>query len=332
MEKEMEKEMEREFYSKLETAISDKTSIFTIKKINCKIPPISDQILLSNRYDYERKISLAEYKISSALCNFNIGKYGLVVSGVELSSAIYANEVQQLKNLNLFLVHHNTRSACKAIEAFVAHMMNCATSDYDCIKYNSHEIIIYLSDFKFTISLVAYRNIGELLNSKELGSHAVCWDGTNMITNALGKFSYEYSVNIIDNRTIRTIESASDLQIALNYGFGIIDKSLDINYLMSNYRLLKYFNIVDIINETGSHIIIKSVDSLNLHYYYAANKKLKYIDGFQMNETVTKSFKLLSTAMQCDFTHTIYKIFILPIYKPIRTIENTAYLWESKYE
>ena len=324
--------MEKEFYNKLETAITDKTSIFTIKKINCRIPPISDQILISNRYDYERKISLAEHKITSALHNFNIKKYGLVVCGVELSSAIYANEVQPLKILNLFLVHHNTRSACIAIEAFVVHMMNCASSDYDCIKHNSHEIVIYLSDFKFTINLVAYKNIRELLNSRELGSHAVCWDGVNMITNSLGKFSYEYSLNIIDNRTIKNIESASDLQIALNYGFGIIDKSLDISYLISNYRLLKYFNIVDIINEIDSHKIIKSIDSLNLHYYYSANKKLKYIDGFQMNEMIKKSFKLLSTAMQCDFTYTLHKIFILPIYKPIRTIESTAYLWESKYE
>jgi hypothetical protein len=77
------------------------------------------------------------------------------------------------------------------------------------------------------VILRAYAHPSEVLHGFDLGSSAVGWNGHSLYFTALGKFAYEYGLNIFDNSR-RSTTYEHRLKKYHSRGFGIVLESLDV--------------------------------------------------------------------------------------------------------
>lgn len=102
---------------------------------------------------------------------------------------------------------------------------------------NKYSVSLTLGLQTLQIIFRLYKSISQILHGFDMGSSAVGYDGTNIYFTSLGKFSYEYLVNIVDpSRRSTTYEKR--LVKYHSRGFNIILADLDISKLPASY--LKY--------------------------------------------------------------------------------------------
>jgi len=172
---------------------------------------------------------------------------------------------------------------------------------------------VYVSKLSFTmiingcvkiqIILRRYRDIAHILNSFDLGSSAMGFDGENIWMSALGQFAWQYNVNIINPRRFcpnyvpRLIKYLKrDFAIALCD----IDRKKIINAVtIANFKITVKCNKLDL--DYISHVNLLQANNAQITHEYDIENAVEFcIDPIKYYLKTGKEFPLLKVNVDYD--------------------------------
>jgi len=148
------------------------------------------------------------------------------------------------KNLNMSLKRSNfviagglfSQNAINSVDVFIIgnHDIKYRIHDFISNRYGNawvsdNCITLLNDDINIYIALKYYDSIQDLLNSFDLGSSMICYDGENILLNAEGKFAYETGYNIV-NLNKYNYSYKFRLEKYYNREFGILHTNLKDKY------------------------------------------------------------------------------------------------------
>jgi hypothetical protein len=158
-----------------------------------------------------------------------------------LESPRFRPEVAPFDDFDLFLVGHTgERSVKQAIVALFSHLQRCckaarAADALVHVRATTTSISFRVLGVTIQVVLRLYSTVAEVLHGFDMGSCAMAFDGSQVMTTELGKLAFDSLVNIVclDGRRA-TYESR--LRKYMRRGYGIVLRGMDASQLLAAVR------------------------------------------------------------------------------------------------